>query len=563
VSLLNKKHTIILAILAFVVALPLALPVLSIVVLALLPADNIWPHLIATVLPHYLVQTFLLLTGVGILTFVIGVTLAWLVTLHEFPGSKFLQWLALLPLAMPGYIVSYTYVDFFTYAGPLQSFLRGLMGWQRPSDYYFPEIRSMGGAILVLGFVLYPYVYISARAAFLKQSMTQIDVARTLGKSPWKVFSGIILPQARPAIVVGLTLVLMECLNDIAAVGFFGVQTLTLGIYSTWLGQGNLGGAAQLAFVMLLCVGGLLAVERYSRGRDQRLHLAHKPTPIIKQPLSFYRGWLAFIIMSVPIFAGFILPAFLLLKHAARRIDAVFSPVFLNALGHSLLLAGIACVLTLMAGLVLAYANRLTHSYIIRVLTTLATLGYAIPGTVLGIGLLVPLGHFDNWLDANMRTQFGVSTGLLLSGSYAALALAYMARFLVMAFGSLENGLHKITPNVDAVARTLGRKPLRVLFDIHIPLMQPAIIAGALLVFVDAMKELPATLILSPFDFNTLATHVFTLASLDKLEDSAVPALAIVLAGLIPVILLSKNLRDPAIGARHETAASAVLKPAS
>jgi iron(III) transport system permease protein len=555
VSLLNKKHRFLWTTLVALVALPLALPILSIIVLAFSPSDNIWPHLISTVLPNYVLQTVLLLSGVGIFTFVLGVALAGLVTFYAFPGCKLLQWLALLPLAMPGYIVSYTYVDFLTYAGPMQSYMRSIFHWIRPSDYYFPDIRSLGGAILVLSFVLYPYVYISARAAFLKQSMTQIDVARTLGRSPWQVFFGIILPQARPAIVVGMMLVMMECLNDIAAVSFFGVQTLTLGIYSTWLGQGNLGGAAQLAFVMLLFVGGLLAIEKYSRGRDQRLHVAQKPTAVVIQILRGPRRWLAFTLMAVPIFFGFALPAGLLLKNAIHRLDALYSLEFIRALGHSLVLAGLACVLTLLAGLILAYGNRLTHSFIIRILTVFSTLGYAIPGTVLGIGLLVPLGQFDNWLDGSMRANFGISTGLLLSGSLVVLTLAYVARFLMMAFGALETGLHKISPNLDSVARTLGRKPARVMFDIHVPLLRPALVAAALLVFVDAMKELPATLILRPFDFDTLATHVFTLASLDKLEDSAVPALAIVLAGLIPVILLSKNLR-------HETAASALIKPA-
>jgi iron(III) transport system permease protein len=547
VSLLNKKHKLAFAIAALLVALPLALPVFSIVALAFMPGDNAWPHLLATVLPHYVAQTFMLLAGVGILTFVIGVTLAWLLTLHDFPGSATLRWLALLPLAMPGYIVSYTYVDFFTYAGPLQSLLRNVLDWKKPTDYYFPDIRSIGGAILVLTFVLYPYVYISARAAFLKQSMAQIDVARTLGKSPWQVFVGIVLPQARPAIVVGLTLVLMECLNDIAAVGFFGVQTLTLGIYSTWLGQGNLGGAAQLSFVILLVVAALLGFERYSRKRDQFLHHAQKPTPIVRQRLSGFRGWLASTVIIIPAVFGFFLPAILLCGQARKHFDAIFSLPFANALKHSILLAMFACVLTLLAGMILAYANRLTESKPIRILTIFATIGYAIPGTVLGIGLLVSLGHFDNWLDASMRQYFGVSTGLLLSGTSVALTLSYMARFLIMAFGSLESGLHKITPNVDAVARTLGRRPWRIFNDIHIPQLRPALMGGALLVFVDAMKELPATLILRPFDFDTLSTHVFTLASLDRVEDSAVPALAIVLAGLLPVILLSKNLRDPAL----------------
>ena len=544
--LLNNKPKLLWSLAALLVALPLALPVFSIIVLALQPSENMWPHLLATVLPNYVWQTLLLLCGVGIFTFVVGVALAWVVSIYDFPGRRTLHWLALLPLAMPGYIVSYTYVDFFTYAGPLQSFLRHFMGWTKPSDYYFPDIRSMGGAIFVLGLVLYPYVYISARTAFLKQSMAQIDVARSLGNKPWAVFWGIVLPQARPAIVVGLTLVLMECLNDIAAVGFFGVQTLTLGIYSTWLGQGNLGGAAQLAFVMLFAVGLLIALERISRRNDFALHQAQKPTPLFRNRLHGWRGWLAFAVMSLPISLGFILPALLLLQHALRRMDALLTPDFLRALGHSLALATFTCLIVLGAGMVLAYAKRLVPTQLIRVLTGFATLGYAIPGTVLGIGLLVPLGRLDNWLHGVMFNLFGVSTGLIFSGSVFALLLAYVARFLMLGFGSLETGLIKITPNVEAVARTLGRAPWTVFKEIHLPLLRPSLVAGALLVFVDAMKELPATLLLRPFDFDTLATHVFTLASLDKLEDSAVPALAIVLAGLFPVILLSRGLRDAA-----------------
>lgn len=546
-SLLNKRHHFLWAVAALVLALPLALPLFSIVVLALSPSDNIWPHLIATVLPNTLAQTFLLLSGVGLLTFVIGVTLAWVVTFHNFPGRGAVLWMALLPLAMPGYIVAYTYVDFLTYAGPLQTAFRKAMGWTRPSDYYFPDIRSLGGAVVVLSFALFPYVYLTSRAALLKQSMAQIDVARTLGRSPLHVFLGIVLPQARAAIVVGLSLVLMECLNDIGAVGFFGVQTLTLGIYSAWLGQGNLGGAAQLAFLVLFIVFALLYIERRSRGNDQRLHLTHRPKPVIRVRLKGVRGWLALGISALPIAIGFVLPAFILLIQGLRHADVVYSQTFLDALGHSLLMAGLVCFLTLIAALLLAYANRMTQSHFIRMLTSFATIGYAIPGTVLAIGVMVPLGHFDNWLDGWMRSHLGLSTGLLLSGSMSALSLAYVARFLMIAFGTLETGLQKVTPNIDAVARTLGRSAARVFMDIHLPLLRPALMAAALLVFVDAMKELPATLLLRPFGFDTLATAVFSLASLDKVEEGAVPALAIVAAGLLPVILLSRSLRDPAI----------------
>jgi iron(III) transport system permease protein len=537
------------------VAALLALPIFSIIILAFLPGENIWPHLIATVLPHYFAQTIFLLAGVGLLTFIIGITLAWLITAYVFPGAKVFQWLALLPLAMPGYIVAYNYVELFTYAGPFQTSLRAIFGWTKPQDYYFPDIRSMAGAIFVLSFVLYPYVYIAARAAFIKQSMNQIDVARSLGKTPWIVFKDIVLPQARPAIVVGLMLVAMECLNDIAAVSFFGVQTLTLGIYSTWLGQGNLGGAAQLAFLLLIIIAAVLTIERHSRKVDQRLKIVARPTPIAKQSLHGVQRLLAIAVFVIPILIGFILPGWLLTKHALRRTENIFSSEFLSAMTHSLLLAGSASVLTIILGLVLAYANRITGSRFIRTLTVLATLGYAVPGTVLAIGLLVPFGWFDNWLDAHMRHWFGFSTGLILSGSMVALLLAYVIRFQVIAFGNLESGLEKITPNLDSVARTLGRRPITVIKDIHLPILRPALKAAALLVFVDAMKELPATLILRPFDFDTLATHVFNLASLDKLEDSAMPALAIVLAGLIPVIFLSRNFTDPVHATRPESAA--------
>jgi len=377
--------------------------------------------------------------------------------------------------------------------------------------------------------------------------MAQIDVARTLGRSPLHVFLGIVLPQARAAIVVGLSLVLMECLNDIGAVGFFGVQTLTLGIYSAWLGQGNLGGAAQLAFLVLFIVFALLYIERRSRGDDQRLHLTHRPKPVIRVRLRGVRGWLTLGICALPIAIGFVFPAFILLMQGLRHADVVYSQTFLDALGHSLFMAGLVCFLTLFAALLLAYANRMTQSHLIRMLTSFATIGYAIPGTVLAIGVMVPLGHFDNWLDSWMRSHLGLSTGLLLSGSMTALSLAYVARFLMIAFGTLETGLQKVTPNIDAVARTLGRSAARVFMDIHLPLLRPALMAAALLVFVDAMKELPATLLLRPFGFDTLATAVFSLASLDKVEEGAVPALAIVVAGLLPVILLSRSLRDPAI----------------
>jgi len=465
--------------------------------------------------------------------------------MREFPLRRVLQWACLMPLAMPTYIVSYTYVDFLNYAGPLQTWLRGVAGWTSPSDYHFPEIRSLPGAILVLSLVLYPYVFMTAQASFLRQPTSQLDVARTLGKSQWGAFLSVALPQARPAIIVGVSLALMECLNDIAAVGFFGVRTLTLGIYTTWLGQGNLGGAAQLAGVLLIFVFALLWVERHARKQQAHVSPSRQPATARRTRLLGWRGILATTICFLPVFFGFLLPGIILVNFAARRLENIFSTPYFDAVWHSFVLALVASLVVVGLGLILAYAHRSQWTKSINPIIRVASIGYAIPGTVLGIGVLIPLAYFDNGVDTFMRNSFGVSTGLLLSGTIAALIFAYAIRFLAISFGLLESGLEKVTPNLSFAARTLGRTPWGTVIEVHLPILRPALITAALLVFVDCMKELPATLILRPFDFDTLATLVFTLASLDQLEESAAPALTIVAAGLIPIILLTRNLRDP------------------
>ena len=526
-------------------ALGLALPVITIAVLAFMPTENIWPHLISTVLPGYIRETLILLAGVGVLTFVLGTSSAWLVTMCRFPFRRVFQWASLVPMAAPGYIVAYTYVDFLSYAGPLQTKLRGLAGWQRPDDYWFPEIRSLGGAIFVMSMVLYPYVFLTARASFIRQPGTQLEVARALGQTAWGAFLRVALPQARPAIAVGVSLALMECLNDIGAAGFFGVRTLSIGIYTTWLAQGNLGGAAQIAAVMLVFVFALVWIERGVRMKQAYAMPAQRARKTLRFTLAGWRAWLAFAVCALPIFLGFVVPGLILLNFALRHVSGALSVSFLEAAWHSLILAALAAVIAVLLGLLLAYANRLSESPSTRRIVRLAGAGYAIPGTVLGIGVLIPLAAFDNALDGVMRASFGVSTGLLLSGTIAAVIFAYVVRFLAISFGTIESGLEKVTPNLAAAARTLGRGPIAALLEVHLPLLRPALVSAALLVFVDCMKELPATLILRPFDFETLATTVFTLASLDQLEESAFPALTIVAVGLIPVILLSRTLRDP------------------
>lgn len=532
---------------ALVIGLALALPVITILYLAVMPAENIWPHLVSTVLPGYLWRTLVLLLGVGAITFVTGTAVAWLVTACSFPLRRVFQWASLIPMAMPGYIVAYAYVDFLSYAGPLQTWLRGIFGWTSPADYWFPEIRSMGGAIFVLSMVLYPYVFLTARASFIRQPATQLEVARALGQTSWGAFRTIALPLARPAIAVGVSLALMECVNDIGAAGFFGVRTLTLGIYTTWLSQGNLGGAAQIAAVMLIFVFALVWIERKARRQQAYVMPSQRSRTADRVKLKGWRRWLAFAVCLTPILIGFVVPAAVLLNFALHHLEYALSLSYLKAAGHSLLLAALAACIAVFLGVILGYANRLAKTGVTSKVIRLASMGYAIPGTVLGIGVLIPLAAFDNALDGFMRSNFGIVTGLLLSGSIAAITFAYVARFLAVSFGSIESGLEKVTPNVAAAARTLGRSPIAAFIEVHLPLLRPALVSAALLVFVDCMKELPATLILRPFDFETLATTVFMLASLDQLEESALPALTIVVVGLLPVILLSRSLHDPRI----------------
>ena len=534
---------------AAITGLALALPVLTIIVLALTPSENIWPHLIATVLPGYVLRTVELLAGVGVITFVTGTATAWLVTMCRFPLRPLFLWASLLPMAMPGYIVAYAYVDFLSYAGPLQTWLRGVFGWTRPGDYWFPDIRSMGGAIFVLSMVLYPYVFLTARASFIRQPATQLEVARALGQTPWGAFRSVALPLARPGIAVGVSLALMECLNDIGAAGFFGVRTLTLGVYTTWLSQGNLGGAAQISAVMLLFIFALVWFERSARRKQSFVLPSQRPRQPDRIRLTGWQRWLAVIACALPIVIGFIVPAVVLMSFAVSRLRDAVSLPYLRAAGHSLLLASLAAMIAVGLALILGYANRMPRQGFTRQIIRVASMGYAIPGTVLGIGVLIPLAGFDNALDSFFRDRFGFSSGLLLSGSIAAIIFAYVVRFLAVSFGAIESGLQKVTPNVAAAARMLGRGPLSAFREVHLPLLRPALVSAALLVFVDCMKELPATLILRPFDFETLATTVFMLASLDQLEQSALPALTIVAAGLLPVILLSRTLQEPHITA--------------
>ena len=525
------------------VALIVAAPLLAIVWIALFPSENIWPHLATTILPRHSWNTVLLMLGNGIGVFVIGTSTAWLVATSEFPGRRLFEWALLLPLAVPAYIVAFVYTDILEFAGPIQGLLRDIFGWQTKRDYWFPEIRSMGGAMFVMSFVLYPYVYLLARATFLEQSLSLLEVSRTLGRGPWKSFFTVALPLARPAIVVGIALALMETLADFGTVDYFAVNTLTVSIFEVWLGMGNAGGAAQIALVMLAFVVVLISLERIGR-RGRRYHdTSNRHTSPSRYRLGATRRWWATISCLLPILIGFIIPAGVLTRHAIVFFDESWNAAFFGFARNSLMLSTLAAVAAVAIAVFLAYGRRMSGRAF-GILSRVALLGYAVPGAVLAIGVLIPFARLDNAVDSVARDWFGISTGLVLSGTIFALIFAYVVRFLAVGFGAVEASLGKIQPTMDMAARSLGAGPGRTLWRIHIPLVRGSLIAAGTIVFVDSMKELPATLILRPFNFDTLATHVYQFASDELLEQSALSALTIVLAGILPVILLSRSIRQ-------------------
>ncbi|WP_417521738.1 ABC transporter permease [Marinobacter sp.] len=521
-----------------------ALPVLSVIFLALFPEENIWPHLLDTTLPRYLVTTIKLMAGVGAITLVIGLSTAWAVTMCDFPGRRFFEWAMLLPFAVPAYVIAYVYTSLLDYAGPVQGALRDLFGWTNAADYWFPEIRSLEGATLMIGLVLYPYVYLLARAAFLEQSPSLFAVSRSLGHSALSTFFKVVLPIARPAVAVGLSLVLMETLNDFGTVDFFAVQTLTAGLFDTWMNLGNLGGAAQIATTMLIFVVILVTLERYSRRRQQQFAARDNRDPIRRFTMSFPRQLICVAVCAIPVVLGFVIPGVTLGVYAWEYFGESWNPDFIRNTFNSLFLSGTAALTTLLIGITLAYSRRLHNTRGMQVLMRLSSLGYAMPGAVLAVGVIVPLAGFDNRLDSLMRDYFGVSTGLLLSGSAFAIVFAYTVRFLAVSAGSVESALQKITPSMDMASRSLGNSPGKTLVKVHLPMLRGTLITAALVVFVDCMKELPATLILRPFNFETLATYVYQFASDERLYHSALPALIIVLAGIIPIILMSRSISN-------------------
>jgi len=528
---------------AIVIAALALLPLLAVVWTALQGSD-VWRHVLINVLPQAAWNTAWLLLGVGALSIAIGTGSAWLVTAYDFPGRNIMTWALLLPLAVPTYIVAYAYLDLLHPLGPLQSAIRTLLGMHSPRDLRLPDIRGLFGCTVLLGFVLYPYVYITTRAMFMTQAAGLLEAARCLGVRQRSLFHRVALPLARPAIAVGTALVLLETLNDIGASEFLGVQTLTVSVYTTWITRSDLPGAAQIALTMLLLVLALIAVERHGR-RRQRYASTLRPRPIQAQPLRGASAWFALALTALPVLIGFLMPTLFLASEAWQRVahGAGFSEQLRASAWNTIRVAALATLATVTAGLVLAWALRLAQARgparWAGAALRIGSLGYALPGTVLAIGLLGPLAWFDdgaNWL----LHWLGVEPRMVLMGSLSALVIAYTLRFLTISAGGIDAGLSRISTSLDQAARGLGAPPSTMLRRIHLPLLRPALAAAALLVFVDTMKELPATLLLRPMNFETLATWLYADAARGAYEEGAVAALLIVLVGLLPVVLLAR-----------------------
>lgn len=522
------------------VALLLALPVLVILTNVLTGQANVWQHLIDTVLTDYISSSLLLMLGVGVGSLILGVPTAWLTSVCRFPGHKWLAWALLLPLAVPAYIIAYTYTGLLDFAGPVQALIRNLTGLSY-GEYWFFEVRSLPGAIVMLSLVLYPYVYLMSRAAFLEQSANTLEVSRSLGYSHTRSFFKLALPLARPAIVAGVTLALMETLADYGTVKYFGVTSFTTGIMRTFNGFGDAAAASQLASVLLLFVTCLILLERYSRRRISYHASGIRKASNRKIELTKKQGALAALVCFLPVFLGFIVPGLQLTYWAIFSSEGIDSS-FIQLAWNSLYLAALAALIAVVLALILAYASRLNKRKAVQASVTVAGLGYALPGTIIAIGIIIPFAWLDHKIIAWVQEVFEVRFGLILSGTLFALLFAYTVRFMAVSLGAVQSGLGKITPSLDAAGRSLGYKPMDVLRKIHLPLMKSSVLTALLIVFVDVLKELPATLILRPFNFNTLAVRAFELASDERLADAAPASLMIVLVGLVPVILLSRSI---------------------
>ncbi|WP_349359903.1 iron ABC transporter permease [Stappia sp.] len=543
---------------AYVVAGLCLLPMVAVAIAAALGSLETLRHLADTVLLRYTMTTLVLMVLVAVCTAIIGTGAAWLVTMTRFPGVRVFEVALALPFAFPAYVMGYAYTDFLDHPGAVQTALRAVTGWG-PRDYWFPEIRSVGGAAIMLTLVLYPYVYLLARAAFMQESATANYAARALGRGPWGAFWRVSLPMARPAIAGGVLLAVMETIADFGTVSYFGIQTFATGIYTSWFSLADRGGAAQLALCLLSFALFLAVLERMQRGAARNYAAGKR---FERFPPVALTGWgrigaIAF--CAAPVLFGFVLPLVLLVEMGIGSEQDLFSDRYLHFIRNSVTLAGVASVLTVAAAVLVAFNQRLNPGRRSATAGHIARIGYSVPGGVIAVGLLVPFAFLDNWIDARAESWFGISTGLIFTGTITVLVMAYMVRFVAAALNTFEGGLTTVHPTMDAVARTLGQTPLGMLRRVHVPLLRPSVLTALLIVFVDVMKELPATLIMRPFNFDTLAVQAHRLAADERLAGAAVPSLVIVAVGLLPVILVCRTLAHGTFkGARARRGTKAV-----
>ena len=535
---------------ALAVAALVAVPIVSVIWSVFQPGQGNWPHLVETVLPQYIANSLILMAGVAVGVIVGGVGPAWLVVMCRFPGRRIFEWALILPLAVPAYVVAYVYTDFLQAAGPVQTLLRDLTGWT-VQEYWFPEIRSLGGAIVIFSAVLMPYTYLLARTAFLEQSICVLDAASTLGKSPWNGFRTIAVPLARPAIAAGTALALMETLADFGTVAHFGISTFTTGIYRTWFSMGDRVAAAQLSSILLTFVFVLLLLERYSRHKARFYQVSGRYERLKQFRLQSVAAWSATLFCAVPLVIGFLAPFLILLWMALTAGHDLFSARYIELTVNSVVLASVAAVLAVALALLLSYAARIEKSRLTTGASIFAGMGYAIPGSIIAVGILIPVATLDNALSAWLEATFGIRTGLLLTGGIAALVFAYLVRFMAVALHTVQSSFAKITPSMEDASRTLGHGPVPTGLRVHFPILSGGMLTAGLIVFVDVMKELPATLIMRPFNFDTLAIQAYNLAKDERLTQAATPSLVIVACGLIPVLVLSRAIMQSRPGSKE------------
>ncbi|HAT36053.1 MAG TPA: ABC transporter permease [Rhodospirillaceae bacterium] len=514
-------------------------PIVAVLATATGDSEGLWQHLFSTVLPRYVANTIVLMLGVGAFSLLFGVTSAWVVVRYAFFGRRIYQWILLLPAAIPGYLIAYTYTDFLEYAGPVQGVLRDFFGWQSARDYWFPEIRSMGGAMLVMGAVLYPYVYVMARTAFLLTPASYFEVGRVSARS---LFWSIALPLARPAIVAGLALVLMETISDFGTVEYFAIETLTLGIFNVWLGMNNLTAAAQIATCAFLFIIVLLAVEILARARRRFVDTARRSVSLSPEPVSGWRAIICSVVCLVPVVVGFVVPVGVLLSFVLQGYSVSLTDAVLRAAGNSIFIGSAAAVLVVTTALFMGLVVAFNNNKFVQRITAVASFGYAFPGTVLAVGVVTAGGALDAQIASVLKEYFGLDYSGWFTSGVALIVFACVVRFQAVGYGAVKSGLGRISTSMIEASRVLGQGFGQTMGRVVLPLIRLSCIAGALLVFVDVMKELPMSLLLRPFNFETLATYVYQFAKDELLEEAALPALVIVITGIIPVILMNAAL---------------------